>query len=218
MARRTGEGVGRRIKKTPLLGALCLDVEPELDHVTLPNNVTTRRAVFKRRRCIPPDGMMRRVSTDAGHPPVRVAHHLGLSVRDLDRSIRFYCDVLGTALVRPPYAGDSPAFSGRMAIVALGTTGLDLFEHAGGQRNPFNPVNIGLDHLGFAAESMEELQAWADWLDECGVSHSGIRKIIPGGVQAESIGAMLDFRDPDGIQLEFLFLDAEKIQQSGACA
>ena len=45
----------------------------------------------------------------------------GLSVR-----FRFYCDVLGASLVRPPYGGDSPSFAGRMAIVGLGATGLDL--------------------------------------------------------------------------------------------
>jgi glyoxylase I family protein len=136
---------------------------------------------------------------------------LGLSVRDLDRSIAFYCDVLGAVLARPPYDGESPAFTGRMAIVAIGATGLDLFEHAANEQEPFDPARTGLDHLGFAAESAEELHAWADWLESCNVAHSGVRDITVGG--AESIGAMLDFRDPDGLQLEFLFRDNAKIQR-----
>jgi glyoxylase I family protein len=55
--------------------------------------------------------------------------HLGLSVTDLDRSVEFYCDVLGGLMVRPPFAGTSPSFSGRMAIVLLGSMALDLYEH-----------------------------------------------------------------------------------------
>jgi glyoxylase I family protein len=139
------------------------------------------------------------------------AHHLAFSVRGLDRSIAFYCDVLGAALVRPPFDGESPAFSGRMAIVALGAMGLDLFEHAANESEPFDPARTGLDHVGFAAESAEELQSWVDWLESCSVAHSGIRDITVGGT--ESVGAMLDFRDPDGIQLEFLCRDTAKIQR-----
>lgn len=158
------------------------------------------------------------VESGLRHPPIGGAHHFGFSVRDLDRSIRFYCDVLGASLVRPPYDGDSPSFAGRMAIVSLGGTGLDLFEHAGNTGEQFDPVRTGLDHLGFATESAEELAAWASWLDACNIAHSGVRGVIAGDTNGdtngEPLGAMLDFVDPDGIQLEFLFLDRGKIRQS----
>ena len=39
--------------------------------------------------------------------------------------------VLGALLVRPPFNGDRPSFSGRTAILMLGLTVLDLYEHAG---------------------------------------------------------------------------------------
>src|SRR5215469_12747558 len=141
-----------------------------------------------------------RVNREIGHPQIAGAHHMGLSVRDLDRSIRFYCDVLGAALFREPYDGDSPSFSGRMAIVALGALGLDLIEHAQNGGEPFQPDRTGLDHLAFSAESLAELQEWASWLDACDVSHSGVRDV-------PDVGGMLNFLDPDGIALEFLFID-----------
>jgi glyoxylase I family protein len=102
-----------------------------------------------------------------------------------------------------------------MAIVSLGATGLDLFEHAdnGGER--FDPARTGLDHLGFETESVDALEVWASWLDSCNISHSGVRELKAGETDAEPLGAMLDFLDPDGIQLEFLFLDSEKIRQAG---
>ena len=131
---------------------------------------------------------------------------MGLSVRDLDRSIRFYCDVLGATLIREPFDGDSPSFSGRMAIVALGTLGLDLFEHAGNEGEQFAPAHTGLDHLAFATQSVDELNEWASWLDARDILHSGVRDF--------DVGAMMDFLDPDGIQLEFLFVDQAKVQRS----
>ncbi len=163
-------------------------------------------------------GIIYAAKSEPGHPPVSGAHHFGFSVSDLGRSIRFYCDVLGASLVRPPYGGDSPSFAGRMAIVGLGATGLDLFEHSGNGGERFDPVRTGLDHLGFATESVGDLEKWASWLDACNIPHSGVREIVPGDTGSAAtgpLGAMLDFVDPDGIQLEFLFLDSEKIRQAG---
>jgi len=93
-----------------------------------------------------------------------------------------------------------------MAIVAFGAQGLDLFEHADNEGEQFVPERTGLDHLALAAESLEQLQGWASWLDAHHVPHSEIRDVL-------DIGAMLDFVDPDGIQLEFIFIDLEKLQR-----
>ena len=134
-------------------------------------------------------------------------NHVGLSVSDLDRSIAFYCEVLGAVLVRPPYAGERSAFIGRMALVMLGTTALDLYEHTGNEGEEFVPTRTGLDHLALAARSDEELDAWAAHLDARGWTRSEIR--AAGGV-----GRMFDFRDPDGIQLELIFVDQAKLDRS----
>lgn len=118
---------------------------------------------------------------------------------DLDRSIRFYCEVLGARLVREPYEGSRPSFSGRMALVMVGSTGLDLYQHQSNGGEPFEPSRTGLDHLAFVAESFEHLQMWADWLDRLEIPRSEIRDV--------RVGAIFDFVDPDGIQIEFYFAD-----------
>jgi glyoxylase I family protein len=133
--------------------------------------------------------------------------HLGISVTDLDQAIAFYCDVLGATLLRPPYEGDSTSFSGRMALVYLGSLSLDLYQHAANVEERFDPSRTGLDHLALVAKSSEDLEAWAGWLDHHSVPRSEIR-------DAGDVGAMFDFEDPDGIQMEFFFLDQEKLRRS----
>ena len=137
--------------------------------------------------------------------------HLGLSVANLERSISFYCDVLGAILGRTPYDGDSPAFSGRMAVVVIGSLIIDLYEHSGNGGAQFDPTSTGLDHLALVAQSSEDLQRWTRWLDLQKVKRSEIRI-------AQGMGSMFDFADPDGIQWEFLYLDPEKLKQLEAYA
>jgi glyoxylase I family protein len=124
--------------------------------------------------------------------------HLSLSVTDLDRSLAFYRDVLGAPVLAAPYDGE-PQFKGRIALVLIGAVGLDLQEHADNTGEPFDPDHTGLDHLAFSVESRHDLERWAGLLDEAGVAHSPLRDAGPG--------TMFDFQDPDGIQLEFYFLD-----------
>jgi glyoxylase I family protein len=120
--------------------------------------------------------------------------------------MEFYCNVLGAAVVFQPDAADN--FNGRRAIVMLSDQmGFDVNEFATNVGNAFDPTCTGLDHLAFAADSYDALEAWVARLDEGGVAHSPIREIAGVGVY------IVHFRDPDGIQLEFVYMD-----RSGAWA
>jgi len=88
-----------------------------------------------------------------------------------------------------------------MAILSLGGRVFDVCEHSGNEGERFNPVRTGLDHFALEANSVDELQAWATWLDSCGVARSAIREA------ADGLGKMFDFVDPDGIQVEFIHLN-----------
>ncbi len=115
--------------------------------------------------------------------------------------MRFYREVVGSDLLVGIHDGTSPSFLGRMAILSLGGQILDLYEHSSNEGERFDPVRTGLDHFALEATSLEELQQWATWLDACGVARSEVREVAGGH------GAIFDFVDPDGIQIEFIHLN-----------
>lgn len=128
----------------------------------------------------------------AGPPPLEFDHY-GISVTDLARSLDFYCDILGGTVVVPPHEVDE--FDFRRAVIWLGSMGVDLNEHSRNSAEAFDPARTGLDHLAFRVSSSEDLTAWAAYLDAIAMARSPTREV-------EGVGQALDFRDPDGIQIE----------------
>ena len=121
-------------------------------------------------------------------------HHVALTVTDLDASAAWYRDVLGLVEL---FREDSPA---RRAVVfgfAGGGTAVGLVEHTPAGV-PFDPTNVGLDHVAFSVPTRSDLDDWAARLDRLGVAHSGAIDVPPG--------AILNFKDPDGVALA-LFWD-----------
>lgn len=120
-------------------------------------------------------------------PSFSGVNHLALSVTDLDRSTRFYVDVLGLLVALD-------LGHGRVLLDRATGFSLALLQHPEGSADAFSERRTGLDHLGLAAQDRSELVAWQDRLDELGVEHSP--------VQETELGHHLNFRDPDGIALE----------------
>jgi glyoxylase I family protein len=126
-----------------------------------------------------------------------------LTVSDADRSTAWYRDLLGmeetSRYVQP---------DGHVALVHLAEprSGVELclvaHRHRGGS---FDEFRIGLDHLEFLVAQRCDLDAWAARLDELGIGHSGVKE------PSYTANAMLTFRDPDHIQLEFFWRAAEPI-------
>jgi catechol 2,3-dioxygenase-like lactoylglutathione lyase family enzyme len=113
--------------------------------------------------------------------------HASLTVTDLDRSERFYTEVLG--LLRLADFGSVRIMVHRQSSFVLG-----LVRHEAADGTPFTELQTGLDHLGFGVATREELVEWERRLDELGVEYTPIRDM--------EFGAHLNFRDPDHIALE----------------
>ena len=74
-----------------------------------------------------------------------------------------------------------------------------LVGHAANPGEPFSELRTGLDHLEFLVPRQQDLDEWAAHLDDLGVPHSGVKHL------AHTPNAMVAFRDPDNIQLEFFW-------------
>ncbi len=119
-------------------------------------------------------------------------HHIGLTVRDLARSIEWYATVLGFE-----EAGrlDKPDHEVAMLRHPSGLL-IGLVQHEGAGGEAFDERRPGLDHLGLAVATPDDVDAGAARLDELGVPRSEVKDgALPGS-------RLTVFRDPDGIQLE----------------
>lgn len=120
---------------------------------------------------------------------VKELGHVVLRVRDLERSIHFYRDILGMKEVTR--AGD------RMAFFSLGEKHHDLAVLAlgPGATTP-SPTSVGLYHIAFkVGDSLEELKAAREWLEQHQVN------IV--GEADHAVSLAIYFTDPDGNELEF---------------
>jgi glyoxylase I family protein len=131
-------------------------------------------------------------------PSITGRIEVNLTVRDPGQSSAWYKELLGMQTL---YDFEAP--DGRMHYICLlepdSGLVLCLVGHVGNPGEPFNELHTGLDHLEFIVENREELDEWARRLDDLEIAHSGVK--APPHTQ----NAMLTFRDPDQIQLEFFW-------------
>lgn len=118
--------------------------------------------------------------------------HIGLNVTDLDRSLAFYRDVLGFALI-----GEGKEEGRRYAFLGDGERlVLTLWQQAS---KVFEGDRAGLHHLAFEADSIDRVREYEQALRTYGVDFAY------DGVVAHREGAAsggIFFHDPDGTRLE----------------
>ena len=117
-------------------------------------------------------------------------HHITIRVRDMERSKRFYADVLGF---------DVQTAAEDLAFFQVGQTLYVLRTPLPGtpEGDRFSEYRIGVDHMAFSVEDCAELEKLVGALGEAGVSTAGIE--IDPVLNKEYVC----FRDPDNVQLEF---------------
>jgi len=134
-------------------------------------------------------------------------NHVGISVADLDRSLRFYCEMLDMkVLYRAEFGGDPyeevmaiPHVRGNMCVLKNGTIQLELFQFdqpGPSGKNPDEPISShGISHFGV---EVEDLDAAYQRLAAAGVKLQSRVREFQGGTRA------VYARDPDGNVFELV--------------
>ncbi len=122
------------------------------------------------------------------------ASHVSFSVSDFDRSLAWYREVFATEVML-----DEPSDHRHAAVLTLPGSSLliGLCQFYEREDGPFDPTRTGLDHFAFSVATHEELDAWTAHLDRLGIAHSGLLEVPPG--------AIVNFKDPDGIALALMW-------------
>jgi glyoxylase I family protein len=145
-----------------------------------------------------------RAATACGYDRFVVSgfHHVTLNVTDLPRAREFYEGVLGFEVVQD--------FPGRKLSFRVGESRARLVlcpPPGAPDRDRFSEYRIGLDHVAFGASRAE--------LDRLGAALSAAG--VTSDLHYDPVGpAVLSFRDPDNIQLEFFESRSDPAPPSGA--
>jgi glyoxylase I family protein len=120
--------------------------------------------------------------------------HISFSVRDSETSARWWAELLDLTEI-DRVSGDR--WRGVLLLHPPSRTVIEFQQHDGNQGETFDPRRTGFDHMGFKVDTRADLDEWLSRFERLGVTHSPIAEV--------GYGAVLTFKDPDGIQFEMFF-------------
>ena len=139
---------------------------------------------------------------------IQQIHHTAFSVKDLDRSLRFYQDLLGMRLDWRIDHRQSKMLEKIVALVEVDVSyamlsgwgaRIELFQYHSPAGRPYpedQPIcDHGITHLGFEVKGID---AFYQQLKDQGVRFNSPPLVVREGVKAAY------FHDPDGITLELI--------------
>ena len=139
-------------------------------------------------------------------------HHVGITVKDLDASIRFYHDLLGLEFSNEPSpwfdapdlgpAVGVPGAALRQVSLRLGETTLELLEYKSPPSETTGPLSsnsFGASHVAFLVDDIHEAKAE---LEAKGIEFYSDVNVVDDGVLAG--WRWVYFQDPDGYPLELV--------------
>ena len=129
--------------------------------------------------------------------------HVVIQVRNRERSIRFYTEVLN-------FRVSDNATAGGVFLTAIGDHHtIGLFDSDGENAETPSKGAIRMHHFAMQVESLEELFEFRAYLQERGIP------IVWEGRRAMGAHTSVEFLDPDGYHLE-LYYDMDQIAPGGS--
>jgi catechol 2,3-dioxygenase-like lactoylglutathione lyase family enzyme len=143
---------------------------------------------------------------------MRAQSHVGITVRDLDKSVHFYHDLLGLEITTEPspwfeepelgHGVGVPGAALRQVCLRLGDTMLELLEYRtppSGTERPLLSHCLGASHVAF---QVDDIAASKAELERKGVQFYSDVNVVDEGVLAG--WRWVYFADPDGYPLELV--------------
>jgi glyoxylase I family protein len=117
--------------------------------------------------------------------------HLSLTVTDLDAARTFWTAVMGFEV-----AMESPGLV--ILVEARARVVVACVTHESGNGDSFDEHRVGLDHVAFEVDTVEQLRQWEARFTELGVPRAVIVE--------SSFGSHLNLRGPENLAIELLVM------------
>ena len=122
---------------------------------------------------------------------INKVHHIALICSDYDKSLRFYTDVLGCAVIAENYRPERQSYKTDLAL--NGNYIIELFSFPEPPQRLTRPEATGLRHLAFEVDNLNEAVME---LDNKGIAHEEIR------TDEYTSKRFIFFKDPDDLPIE----------------
>nr|WP_067062350.1 VOC family protein [Mucilaginibacter sp. L294] len=118
-------------------------------------------------------------------------HHIAIICSDYERSKRFYTEVLEFTIVREVYREARRSYKLDLEVNELYQ--IELFSFPGPPARPSQPEAVGLRHLAFEVDDLEEA-----------ISHLNGYDVVTEPIRVDEFTGkrFTFFNDPDGLPLE----------------
>lgn len=120
-------------------------------------------------------------------------HHIAIICSDYEKSRQFYTEVLGLKIVREVYREQRRSY--KLDLEVAGQYQIELFSFPNPPARPSRPEAVGLRHLAFEVDNMNEA---VTHITQAGINVEPVRT-------DEYTGKLYTFfTDPDGLPIEFV--------------
>jgi len=119
-------------------------------------------------------------------------HHIAIICSDYQRSKQFYSEVLGFKIVREVFRAERNSY--KLDLEVAGLYQIELFSFPDPPARPSRPEAVGLRHIAFEVDDIEEA-----------VSHVNAHDVVTEPIRVDEFTGkrFTFFADPDGLPIEF---------------